>query len=104
MVRGEGITYQVVQQDPGYFEGEFAVTNRTGRPLTNWRITFDAPGANVKNIWGGRLVRGGSTVEIQNAEGARPIPVGATWEVRFGAEGTPSGPENCRVNGSPCGF
>ncbi|WP_285497037.1 cellulose binding domain-containing protein [Actinomadura sp. NBRC 104425] len=104
LVRGEGITYQVVQQDPGYFEGEFAVTNRTGAPLTNWRITFEVPGANVKNIWGGRLVRGGSAVEIRNVEGARPIPVGATWQVRFGAEGTPSDLENCRVNGSPCGF
>ncbi|GAA4151242.1 hypothetical protein GCM10022416_48260 [Actinomadura keratinilytica] len=104
LVRGEGITYQVVQQDPGYFEGEFTVTNRTGAPLTDWRITFEVPGANVKNIWGGRLVRGGSAVEIRNIEGARPIPVGATWEVRFGAEGTPADLRNCRVNGAPCGF
>lgn len=104
VLRGDGVTYRVVQEDPGYFEGEFVLTNRTGGPLTTWRIAFDAPGANVKNIWGGRLVRGGAHVEIENLPGAPAIPPGAEFKVRFGAEGAPSGPDRCRVNGSPCGF
>ena len=102
--QGDGVTYQLVQHDPGYYEGRFVITNRTGRPLTDWTITFQVPGGNVKNVWGGLLVRGGSSVEIRNLVNARPIPPGATWEVQFGAEGAATDPRLCRVNGRPCGF
>jgi cellulase/cellobiase CelA1 len=103
-VQGDGITYQLVQRDPGYYEGKFVVTNRTGRPMTDWTLTFQVPGGNVKNIWGARLTRGGAAVEIRNLENARPIPPGATWEVQFGAEGAATDPSGCRLNGEPCGF
>jgi hypothetical protein len=104
VVPGKGITYQLVQRDPGYFEGKLVITNKTGEPMTDWKITFDAPGANVKNIWGARLVRKGDKVEIQNLENAPAIPPGATWDVQFGAEGPAGDPKNCRLNGKPCGF
>ncbi|MFP3968998.1 cellulose binding domain-containing protein [Actinomadura fulvescens] len=101
---GNGITYQLMQQDPGYYEGRLVFTNRTGKPMTAWKITFDAPGANVKNIWGGRLVRKGDRVEIQNLKGAPPVPPGATWEVQYGAEGVAADPKGCKINGRACGF
>jgi hypothetical protein len=104
VVPGKGITYQLVQRDPGYFEGKLVITNRSDRPMKDWKITFTAPGGNVKNIWGARLVRKGGQVEIQNLENAPAIQPGATWDVQFGAEGTASDPENCRLNGKPCGF
>ncbi|MFC5751736.1 cellulose binding domain-containing protein, partial [Actinomadura rugatobispora] len=104
VVEGNGITYQLVQRDPGYYEGKFVFTNRTGRPMTDWTITFQAPGGNVKNIWGARLVRGGGSVEIRNLDNARTIPPGATWEIQFGAEGAAADPKGCRLNGAPCGF
>ncbi|WP_344589679.1 cellulose binding domain-containing protein [Actinomadura vinacea] len=104
VVQGDGITYQLVQSDPGYYEGKFVFTNRSGRPMNDWTITFDAPGANVKNIWGARLTRGGDKVEIRNLENAPPVQPGATWEIQFGAEGTAANPRTCLVNGAPCGF
>lgn len=104
VVTGEGVTYQLVQQDEGYYEGRLVVTNRTSRPMRTWKLIFEAPGADVKNIWGGRLVHGGDRVEIQNLDGAAAIPPGGTWEVRFGAAGTAATPKKCNVNGKACGF
>ncbi|HEY8414912.1 MAG TPA: cellulose binding domain-containing protein [Thermaerobacter sp.] len=104
VMTGDGLTYRLVQQDPGYFEGLIVITNRGSAPITNWSLTFQVPGANVKNIWGGRLVRGGADVEIRNLDGAPALQPGATWEVRFGAEGTPTQPRYCLFNGRSCGF
>lgn len=104
VLTGDGLTYQLVQQDPGYFEGLIIITNRGSAPITNWSLTFQVPGANVKNIWGGRLVRGGASVEIRNLHGAPALQPGAVWEVRFGAEGTPVRPQHCLFNGRSCGF
>ncbi|POM24606.1 Cellulose binding domain protein [Actinomadura rubteroloni] len=99
-----GVTYQLVEQDAGYYEGRIVFTNTTGKPLAKWKLTFSAPDGNVKNVWGGRLVHGGAKAEIQQAPGAAPIPAGASFEVRFGVEGTPATPRDCRVNGRSCGF
>lgn len=104
LVQGKGITYQLVQQDSGYFEGKMVITNRTRKPLKAWKVTFKAPGADVKNIWGARLVHGGSTVEIRNLDGVPAIQPGATWDIQFGAAGTASTPKSCEVNGRACGF
>ncbi len=42
-MEGKGITYQLVQQDEGYFEGKIVITNRTDRPMKTWKLTFRAP-------------------------------------------------------------
>nr|WP_237417745.1 cellulose binding domain-containing protein [Actinomadura rayongensis] len=99
-----GVTYQLVEQDAGYYEGRIVFTNTTGKPLGKWKLTFTAPDGKVKNVWGGRLVHGGAKAEIQPAPGAAPVPAGASWEVRFGVEGAPATPRDCRVNGRSCGF
>ncbi|TDC19484.1 cellulose binding domain-containing protein [Actinomadura bangladeshensis] len=104
LVEGEGITYQLVQRDEGYFEGRMVITNRTDRPMKTWKLTFRAPGADVKNIWGARLVHGGEKVEIRNLDGVPAIPPGGTWDVQFGAAGPASTPKGCELNGRTCGF
>ncbi|MES9605530.1 cellulose binding domain-containing protein, partial [Actinomadura sp. NPDC000929] len=104
LVQGKGITYQLVQQDSGYFEGKMVITNHTKKPLKAWKLTFKAPRADVKNIWGARLVHGGSTVEIRNLDGVPPIQPGSTWDIQFGAAGTASTPKSCVLNGRACGF
>jgi hypothetical protein len=72
--------------------------------MSDWKITFAVPEANVKNIWGARLVREGEQVEIANLAGAPAIPPGATWEIQYGAEGQPVEPQKCRLNGKACGL
>lgn len=101
---GDNVTYQLMQRDEGYFEGTFAITNPGSEPMPSWTLTFSVKGANVRNVWGGRLVRGGETAIIGNAPGAAAIPPGGSIEVRFGADGAPSDPATCEVNGRSCGF
>ncbi|NEA21341.1 cellulose binding domain-containing protein, partial [Actinomadura bangladeshensis] len=104
LIEGKGITYQLVQRDEGYFEGKMVITNRTDRPMKTWKLTFRTPGADVKNIWGARLVHGGEKAEIRNLDGAPAIPPGGTWDVQFGAAGPASTPKGCELNGGTCGF
>ncbi|MEV5569060.1 cellulose binding domain-containing protein [Spirillospora sp. NPDC052269] len=99
--QGNGITYQIVQQSQGYFEGQFVVTNPGTAPLTGWKITFDTPRADVHTIWGAELVHGGTHVEI---DGTVAIPPGGSWTVRFGATGLPAAPQGCQLAGRACGF
>lgn len=101
---GSSITYRLVQQDDGYYEGRFVITNRTGRPMRTWRVSFDAPGADVRSVWDARLVQGGAHPVIENADGADPIPPGGTMDVQFGASGVPAAPRACLFNGAACGF
>ncbi|MFI6520215.1 cellulose binding domain-containing protein [Spirillospora sp. NPDC050679] len=101
---GDGISYQLVQRDPGYFEGRLVITNRGAEPMKGWRLTFEVPGGHVRNIWGGELVRRGSKVEIRSLDGAAPIEPGGTWEVQYGAAGSAADPKGCRLDGRPCGF
>ncbi|MBB4776960.1 cellulose binding domain-containing protein [Actinomadura livida] len=104
VLRGTGITYQLVQQDEGYFEGRMVITNRTDEPMKTWKLTFRTPGADVKNIWGAKLAKGGEKVEIKNLDDAPAIPPGGTWEVQFGAAGATTTPKGCKLNGRACGF
>ncbi|MBO2454910.1 cellulose binding domain-containing protein [Actinomadura barringtoniae] len=104
VVTGKGITYQLMQQEEGYYEGRLVITNTSNKPMKGWKITFDAPKNDVKNLWGGRLVHGGDKVEIQSEKGAEAIPPGATWAIQYGAAGSAANPKGCRVNGKPCGF
>lgn len=103
-LRGDGVTYEVVQRDSGYYEGTFVLTNRTGRPMASWRLSFLVPGADVRNVWGGRLVQNGGPVVIENAPGAAAVPPDGTVTVRFGAAGTPAAPAECVLNGAGCGL
>ncbi|MVZ99379.1 hypothetical protein F8568_003055 [Actinomadura sp. LD22] len=104
VVTGNGVTYQIVEKDDGYYEGRFTITNRTGRPMTAWRLSFDAPGADVRNVWDARLVRAGAHPVIENADGADPIPPGGALDVQFGASGAPAMPGACLLNGAACGL
>jgi hypothetical protein len=101
---GLAMPYRTVQQDQGYFEGTVTVTNRTSAPLSGWELSFGYPGAQVRTVWGGVLLRGGSQVIIGADPAAGPIPPGATYVVRFGAGGVPSTPVGCRFAGRECGF
>jgi cellulose binding protein with CBM2 domain len=102
LTRGRVVSYATAQREPGYFEGLLTLTNRTGAPLNGWQVSFTYPGAAIKSVWGGVLVRAGSTATIRGTAAAASIPVGGTVQVRFGAAGTPSAPRGCTLNGGTC--
>ncbi|HEU5158253.1 MAG TPA: cellulose binding domain-containing protein [Streptosporangiaceae bacterium] len=102
LTRGRVVSYATTTREQGYFEGVLTLTNRTGAPLGAWQVSFTYPGAYVKSVWGGVLVRAGSTATISGTAGAGSIPVGGTVRVKFGAAGTPSAPRGCTLNGGPC--
>jgi hypothetical protein len=101
---GVGVSYQTVEVSSGYFEGVLTITNKTGRPMPSWTVSFSYPGSSITNVWGGVLVRSGSQVVIRNDATTAPVPVGSSIKVRFGGSGTASKPVTCLLAGEPCGF
>ncbi|HEX6469027.1 MAG TPA: cellulose binding domain-containing protein [Streptosporangiaceae bacterium] len=100
--RGRVVSYVTTLREPGYFEGLLTLTNRTGAALAGWQVSLAYPGAYVKSVWGGVLVRAGADAVIRGTGAAASIPPGGTVQVRFGAAGSPSAPRGCTLNGGPC--
>lgn len=98
------VKYQTVERDVGYFEGTVRVVNKGKQPMTTWTISFSYPGADIRNTWEATIRQKGQNVVITNAATARPLPAGASIDVRFGGSGAPSMPQNCRLNDQPCTF
>ncbi|WP_258906260.1 cellulose-binding domain-containing protein [Actinokineospora sp. UTMC 2448] len=94
-----------VNQWPGGFTAEVAVTNATGAALSSWRVTwtFDG-GQRITGSWNTALTQTGNAVTAANAAYNGSVGVGGT--VRFGIQGTFSGanpaPVDFALNGQSC--
>src|SRR5690349_6223503 len=64
---GCSVTYSIVGQWPGGFQGDIKITN-LGDPLTGWTLAYDFPDANQKisQGWGATFTQSGSHVTAVN--------------------------------------
>ncbi|PRI13314.1 cellulose-binding domain-containing protein [Mycobacterium shigaense] len=84
------------------FIANFAVTNASMVPLSDWRLDFDLPaGESVLHTWNSTFSQSGTHVVITPANWDRVIPPGgsATGGFRGMLSGTYSPPVNCVLNG-----
>jgi cellulase/cellobiase CelA1 len=61
------VSYRVMNQWQGGFQGEVTVTNTGTSPLTSWTTTLAfANGQTVNQLWGGTYSQSGGTVTVRN--------------------------------------
>ncbi|OBH85920.1 MULTISPECIES: cellulose-binding domain-containing protein [unclassified Mycobacterium] len=88
------------------FIANFAVTNASMVPLTDWRIDFDMPaGQSVLHTWNSTITQSGTHYVLTPANWNRSIPPGgsATGGLRGVVIGSFTPPSNCVLNGQiPC--
>ncbi|MDG9688890.1 cellulase family glycosylhydrolase [Streptomyces sp. DH17] len=99
------VTYRVVGEWPGGFQGEIAVRNTGTAPLTPWTLAFTFPdGQTVTNMWGGTATQTGGAVSVTPASYTATVPAGGTVTLGFtaakGAANT--APASFSVNGTAC--
>ncbi|GGQ10979.1 cellulase family glycosylhydrolase [Streptomyces mutabilis] len=99
------VTYRVVGEWPGGFQGEIAVRNTGTAPLGPWTLTFTFPdGQTVTNMWGGTATQTGGAVSVTPASYTATVPAGGTVTLGFtaakGAANT--APAAFSVNGTAC--
>ncbi|MFE6352985.1 cellulase family glycosylhydrolase [Streptomyces rochei] len=99
------VTYRVVGEWPGGFQGEIAVRNTGTAPLTPWTLAFTFPdGQTVTHMWGGTATQTGGAVSVTPASYTATVPAGGTVTLGFtAAKGTANtAPTAFSVNGTAC--
>lgn len=82
------LTFVVSDNWGSGFKGEFTLQNNTGKTLTDWSISFDAPAFSIGNLWGGIVSQSGNTVTIQSDGWTETLAPGASVTFGFVANGT----------------
>ncbi|GAA1295971.1 glycoside hydrolase family 6 protein [Saccharothrix xinjiangensis] len=86
---GCAVAHRVVSQWSGGYTGEVVITNR-GAAISNWTLTFSAPGVSVTQGWNGTWTDAGDTVRVTNT----------SWNGSIGSGGTATIGYNANYNGS----
>ncbi|WP_217251186.1 cellulase family glycosylhydrolase [Streptomyces sp. AC602_WCS936] len=99
------VTYRVVGEWPGGFQGEIAVRNTGTAPLGPWTLAFTFPdGQTVTNMWGGTPTQTGGAVSVTPASYTATVPAGGTVTLGFtaGKGSANTAPAAFTVNGTSC--
>ncbi|MEU3899893.1 cellulase family glycosylhydrolase [Streptomyces sp. NPDC045251] len=99
------VTYRVVGEWPGGFQGEIAVRNTGTAPLDPWTLAFTFPdGQTVTTMWGGTPTQTDAAVSVAPAPYTATIPAGGTVTLGFtaGKGAANTAPAVFSVNGNAC--
>ncbi|MFC7815698.1 cellulase family glycosylhydrolase [Streptomyces sp. NPDC057367] len=99
------VTYRVVGEWPGGFQGEIAVRNTGTTPLGPWTLAFTFPdGQTVTSMWGGTPTQTGGAVSVAPAPYTATVPAGGTVTLGFtaGKGAANTAPAVFSVNGNAC--
>ncbi|MFH8241143.1 cellulase family glycosylhydrolase [Streptomyces sp. NPDC018321] len=99
------VTYRVVGEWPGGFQGEIAVRNTGTAPLGPWTLAFTFPdGQTVTNMWGGTPTQTDGAVSVAPAPYTATIPAGGAVTLGFtaGKGAANAAPAAFSVNGNAC--
>jgi mannan endo-1,4-beta-mannosidase len=99
------VTYKIVGEWPGGFQGDIAIRNTGATPIENWKLGFAfADGQTVANMWGGTAAASGGDVTVTPAAYTATIAPSGSVEVGFiGTKGTANtAPTAFTLNGSAC--
>jgi mannan endo-1,4-beta-mannosidase len=102
---GCAVTYKVVGDWPGGFQGDILIRNTGATPISGWKLGFAfADGQTVANMWGGTAAVSGGDVTVTPAAYTATIAPSSSVEVGFiGTKGTANtAPTAFTLNGSAC--
>lgn len=101
------VTYSVVNQWPGGFQGGLTITNTGSTALTHWTLTWSfANGQQITQLWNGSVSQNGAAVTVTNLSYNGTIAAGASYTgIGFLANWNNSvntAPSSFTLNGVPC--
>jgi hypothetical protein len=98
----DDVSYALVWQRNGGFEGKLTIVNNGSRPIRGWTLSVDLPGDQVKRVWNAQYHMVGETLIMQPSPSETTIAPGGTLIEHFIAHGATTSPTGCTFNGSPC--
>jgi Cellulose binding domain len=97
------VSYLVVAQYDGQFEGEVAVENKGSAPISGWQIVVALPGDLITSFSNASGYVSNHVLLLQPAYDADAIAANGTLSVYFTAVGPRTTPEVCAFNDIICG-
>ncbi|MGH3326540.1 MAG: cellulose binding domain-containing protein [Streptomycetales bacterium] len=87
----------------GGFSTKVTITNVTDHPIGGWALRFGLGHADVTTSWNADVSDGEGEVRARGALWNELIPPGGAVQFGFTADGWPTPPRDCELNGRPCG-
>jgi mannan endo-1,4-beta-mannosidase len=102
---GCAVTYRIVGQWQGGFQGDVVVRNTGSSTISNWTLRWSfANGQTISQMWGGTPARSGAEVTVTPVDWTRTIPANGSIQFGFigGWTGTNAVPTGFTLNNSAC--
>lgn len=99
------VTYTIVGQWSGGFQGEVTVANTSGSAVNGWTLRWSYPaGQQINQMWGGEYGQRGADVTVDNAPWNATIPAGGQVSFGFIAswQGSNPAPAAFTLNSTAC--
>lgn len=97
------VSYLVVAQYDGQFEGEVTVENNGSAPISGWQIVVVLPDDQITSFSNATGYVSNGVLLLQPAYNADGIAADGTLSVYFTAVGSQTTPEACAFNDTICG-
>ena len=99
------VTYKIVGQWQGGFQGEVTVRNTGTSPISGWTLGWQFPnGQTITHMWGGTPAQSGAAVTVRPASYNAGIPAGGSVTLGFTGtwNGSNTSPDTFTLNGGTC--
>ncbi|MBM7844882.1 hypothetical protein JOD20_003531 [Herpetosiphon giganteus] len=98
------VSYTIVGQWQGGFQGDIVIRNTGTSPINNWSITWNFNNQVISQLWGGTHSQTGNAVSVSNQAWNSTIASNASVQLGFIASWANSNPipSNFQLNGIAC--
>jgi mannan endo-1,4-beta-mannosidase len=96
------VSYSVVQQWPGGFQGQFTITNQGTAPINGWELKAVLPFDRIDSVWDAVYHTFGDLLVLDPPSYQVTIPPGGSLTENFTARGGWTKPTSCTFNGADC--
>jgi hypothetical protein len=96
------VSYTLIQQWDGGFEGEFTIVNKGSTAINGWQLSAVLPGDQTESAWDASFQTDGDILVMNPPSYQMTISPGASLNEEFTAQGSTTSPADCTFNGAAC--
>ena len=96
------VSYSLVRQWHGRFEGELTIVNDGAATISAWEIAITLPMDQVLSVRDAVAGNDGDVLTLQPTSSDPSIPPGGELSIHFIAKGPTTSPASCTYDGAAC--
>jgi hypothetical protein len=96
------VSYTVIQQWSGGFQGQFTIVNNGNTAINGWELSAVLPGDRIDTTWDATFHTDGDILIMNPPSYQVTIPPGTSLQENFVAQGTTTSPAGCTFDGAAC--